>query len=75
MKCKQTVLRNSLIRYKNGYGDQDWHHIRHCLDALRQLAMCSADSVPDTDGVYHKCRDWDGLKKWTANRAYVVPSN
>jgi hypothetical protein len=68
----KTVLRASLYQFKNGHEQpDDWIHVTHCLDALRQLIICAADPTLDGAGVLHECRDWDGLKKWTEEHAYL----
>ncbi|MCJ1423773.1 hypothetical protein MMC29_001657 [Sticta canariensis] len=52
------------------------HHHIHCLDALRENAICSADDTlrPAGTGMatplnparppWRVCRDWDQLEKW-----------
>ena len=49
-------------------------HVIHCLDALRQDVLCSADDTPrytvmkketpTGGGQYRQCRDWEELQKW-----------
>ena len=52
------------------------HHHIHCLDALRENAICSADDTLRPTGSsganvqgprrkpQRKCRDWEQLKRW-----------
>ena len=49
-------------------------HVVHCLDALRQDVLCSADDTPryavlkketpTGGGQYRHCRDWSELEAW-----------
>ena len=52
-------------------------HLSHCLDALRQSLMCSADVTPlpwawdaaageakEVAEVQHTCRDFDAIRAW-----------
>lgn len=47
-------------------------HATHCLDAMRQYVMCTADDtpLPTTDGMppgngqSRKCRSWASLRDW-----------
>ncbi|WQF89969.1 Putative mycotoxin biosynthesis protein UstYa [Colletotrichum destructivum] len=54
-------------------------HLEHCVDALRQAVMCSADVTPHPwvwdDGqnkevaeVMHTCRDFDAIRSWARPR-------
>lgn len=56
-------------------------HLDHCMDALRQSAMCTADIAPNVfqysprfgqvrsrAGVLHECRDFDRIKQWAIER-------
>ncbi|XXG96878.1 hypothetical protein Hte_003169 [Hypoxylon texense] len=67
------VLRTSLYQYKNEREQiNSWFHVRHCIDALRQLILCSADpTIIGGESAWHECRDWDALKEWIEERAYV----
>ncbi|KAJ5928273.1 hypothetical protein N7466_007229 [Penicillium verhagenii] len=50
---------------------RNWHHIVHCMDALRRQILCDADDTPRATerraevvtGVnqHRMCRQWDGL--------------
>lgn len=58
-----------------------FNHIGHCINAIRESLMCSADvtpivyywdeqiqrSVPGFDAV-HVCRDFEGIRKWALER-------
>ncbi|KAI1781313.1 hypothetical protein F4818DRAFT_451456 [Hypoxylon cercidicola] len=67
------VLRTSLYQYKNEREQiNSWFHVRHCIDALRQLILCSADpTIIGGESAWHECRDWYALKEWIEERAYV----
>lgn len=69
-----------------GRDDKAWHslymHVDHCLEALRQAAMCTPDlniftlawqsgrRKPDVDFPQaHACVDWSALSAWTKSRA------
>ena len=76
---------------KRLYSDKDFDrehelmgmdHIEHCVDALRQSLMCSADITPlpwtwvEAEGearevaeVVHTCRNWDSIHKWGRENA------
>ena len=41
------------------------------MDALRQQIQCLADPTLGGVGVEHECRDFEALKEWTAERAYL----
>lgn len=53
-------------------------HTRHCIDFLRQMLMCNADTTiefsdPDLHGIVgfgvkHQCKQWDQIKQWTIDR-------
>lgn len=62
--------------------DSLYMHVDHCLEALRQAAMCTPDlniftltwepgrRKPDVDFPQaHACVDWTALSKWTKSRA------
>jgi len=60
MHCLQKI-RSAIVQGEAG------HHIRHCLNLLRQVVLCASDTTLDplstasgTDGlgVVHVCRDW-----------------
>ncbi|KAI1342869.1 hypothetical protein F5Y15DRAFT_428838 [Xylariaceae sp. FL0016] len=66
---------------------RSWHHISHCMDALRRQILCDADDTPRaTDhraevmsGVWQhrKCRTWDDLEAFAKRHTacYKRPEN
>lgn len=72
-----SVIRSALYKFKEGREKEvKWEHTIHCLDSLRQSAMCRAD---DTllytedgnvfgDGQVRECRDWERLQEWVVQR-------
>jgi hypothetical protein len=56
------------------------HKIDHCIDFLRQSAMCHADvgvitfqwsldsRVPVANSTHHQCANWKKLDEWTKAR-------
>lgn len=62
-------------------------HIDHCLNAVRQSLMCSADITPlvwqRDEGTHvsqihfntvHTCRNWSAVQKWASDHSiYSVP--
>ncbi|KAI1382423.1 hypothetical protein F4677DRAFT_401883 [Hypoxylon crocopeplum] len=69
------VIYISLSEYRRGLSQsRSWHHISHCLDALRRQIICDADDTPRaTDrraevlsGVWQhrKCRSWEELENF-----------
>jgi hypothetical protein len=72
-----SVIRSALYKYSEGRDKEvKWDHTIHCLDSLRQNAMCRAD---DTllytedgnvfgDGQVRECRDWERLREWAEER-------
>ncbi|KAI1752761.1 hypothetical protein F4782DRAFT_546395 [Xylaria castorea] len=66
------VIRTSLYQFHNGREQTDpWTHIPHCLDALRQALQCLADPTLGGHGALHECRDFEALKGWTDEHAYI----
>ncbi|KAI1739177.1 hypothetical protein F4680DRAFT_423079 [Xylaria scruposa] len=66
------VIRTSLYQFHNGKEQTDpWTHIPHCLDALRQALQCLADPTLGGHGALHECRDFEALKSWTDENAYI----
>lgn len=51
------------------------HHMRHCIDLIRQALMCNADTTYEivdekVNGVHgfrveHQCKNWKQLVDWT----------
>ncbi|GAW16608.1 hypothetical protein ANO14919_060410 [Xylariales sp. No.14919] len=66
------VIRTSLYQFHNRREQTDpWSHIPHCLDALRQALQCLADPTLGGHGALHECRDFEALKGWTDEHAYI----
>ncbi|CAJ2512979.1 Uu.00g010980.m01.CDS01 [Anthostomella pinea] len=78
----------SMSEYRRGVPQtRSWHHVSHCLDALRRQIICDADDTPRaTDrraevvsGLlqHRRCRSWDQLEEFaTQNTAcYKRPDN
>ncbi|PQE17838.1 tat pathway signal sequence protein [Rutstroemia sp. NJR-2017a WRK4] len=60
-------------------------HVDHCIEMLRQVIMCKADTalmtyewLPDFPGpwpnfgIQHECVDWERLDKWSQDRSIDV---
>lgn len=69
------IIYISLDEYRHGQPQSRvWHHVSHCLDALRRQILCDADDTPRATerraevvsgvGQHRKCRDWAALEKW-----------
>lgn len=65
----------SLSEHRRGVPQtRSWHHISHCLDALRRQILCDADDTPRatdrrTEVVsgllqHRKCRRWEDLEEF-----------
>lgn len=78
----------SLAEYRRGDPQsRSWHHISHCLDALRRQILCDADDTPRaTDrrvevvsGLWQhrKCRSWGELEEFAKQHTgcYKRPEN
>ncbi|KAL6239889.1 hypothetical protein BDW75DRAFT_68858 [Aspergillus navahoensis] len=63
------IIHISLFEFRNGREQsRTWHHIAHCLDALRRQILCDADDTPRATerrvevvsgvGQHRVCRDW-----------------
>ncbi|KAF8149200.1 hypothetical protein K438DRAFT_1625216 [Mycena galopus ATCC 62051] len=74
------VLRKEVHR-DYGYKRAPMSHIRHCIGAVRQALMCSADISPIVwqwseeqqkverrDDILHVCRDFDQIRGWASER-------
>jgi hypothetical protein len=61
-------------------------HIRHCVGAIRQPLMCSADvsvgvwqwsdrlnRIAARDDVVHTCRDFDKIRDWAKDPLHFLP--
>ncbi|KAI2613459.1 uncharacterized protein GGS25DRAFT_467243 [Hypoxylon fragiforme] len=82
------IIYISLSEYKRGAPQtRSWHHISHCLDALRRQILCDADDTPRaTDrraevvsGLlqHRKCRRWEDLEDFARRHTgcYKRPEN
>jgi hypothetical protein len=69
------IIYTSLFEFQNGQAQsRTWHHIGHCLDALRRQILCDADDTPRATerrvevvsgvGQHRVCRDWGELESW-----------
>lgn len=69
------IVHISLDEYRRGEPQsRSWHHISHCMDALRRQILCDADDTPRaterraevvTGLLQHrKCRSWEALEKF-----------
>ncbi|KAI0397928.1 hypothetical protein F5Y17DRAFT_254992 [Xylariaceae sp. FL0594] len=78
----------SLSEHRRGLPQsRSWHHISHCLDALRRQIVCDADDTPRaTDrrpeavaglGQHRMCRDWTALEAFARRHTacYARPEN
>lgn len=66
------IIHLAMAEYREGVEQtRSWHHVAHCMDALRRQIMCDADDTPRaTDrrpevysgvGQHRMCRNWDDL--------------
>jgi hypothetical protein len=75
-RCHQDMLRQNLHPGYN-YTVRSKVHLRHCIGAIRQALMCSADISPivwqwsakyeqaeQRDDILHTCRDFDKIQGW-----------
>lgn len=71
MHCLK-IIHMSIAEYRSGKEQtRSWHHVSHCMDALRRQVMCDADDTPRAterrpeivSGLWqHRmCRNWDDL--------------
>lgn len=72
---KQKKIRRWIVATeRNTTRIDDWHHILHCLDTLRQNILCEADDTPlyntgkegkqaGPEEVRH-CRSWEKMEEW-----------
>lgn len=79
----QNLLRKALYQDRPWSADADdpmsLMHLEHCIDALRQAAMCSVDITPhpwvwedgqnrEVASVMHTCRNFDAVRDWARSR-------
>lgn len=66
------IIHLAMAEYRRGEEQtRSWHHVSHCMDALRRQIICDADDTPRaTDrrpevysgvGQHRMCRNWDDL--------------
>ena len=66
------IIYISMNEYRTGQPQtRSWHHISHCMDALRRQILCDADDTPRATerraevvtgvGQHRMCRNWDEL--------------
>ncbi|CDM37565.1 hypothetical protein DTO013E5_7647 [Penicillium roqueforti] len=69
------IIYISLFEFREGQTQtRTWHHIAHCLDALRRQIICDADDTPRATerrvevvsgvGQNRVCRNWGELENW-----------
>jgi hypothetical protein len=74
-ESKQRAIYIALNEFKTGKPQsRRWGHVLHCVDQMRQEAICNADDTPrfSTDdmvpvtGLHQNrmCRSWDKLEAW-----------
>ncbi|KAJ5972732.1 uncharacterized protein N7479_002650 [Penicillium vulpinum] len=82
------IISISLFEFQsNRTQSRPWHHIAHCLDALRRQILCDADDTPRATerrvevvsgvGQHRVCRDWGELESWAKahTACYKRPEN
>ncbi|KAI1124478.1 hypothetical protein F5Y10DRAFT_285026 [Nemania abortiva] len=82
------IIYISMSEYRRGIPQtRSWHHISHCLDALRRQIICDADDTPRaTDrrvevvsGLHQhrQCRSWEQLESFAKRHTacYKRPDN
>jgi hypothetical protein len=82
------IIYIALSEFRIGHPQtRSWHHVSHCVDALRRQILCDADDTPRaTDrreevvsGVHQhrKCRSWDELEAFAKRHTacYKRPEN
>ncbi|KAL4794452.1 hypothetical protein BDV19DRAFT_365048 [Aspergillus venezuelensis] len=82
------IIHISLSEFRsNKTQSRSWHHISHCIDALRRQILCDADDTPRATerrkevvtgiGQYRQCRDWGALEEWAKRHTacYKRPLN
>ncbi|KAL3478696.1 hypothetical protein BJX99DRAFT_224186 [Aspergillus californicus] len=69
------IIYTSLSEFRSDQAQsRTWHHIAHCLDALRRQILCDADDTPRATerrveivsgvGQHRVCREWGELESW-----------
>ncbi|KAL9637290.1 MAG: hypothetical protein Q9204_001938 [Flavoplaca sp. TL-2023a] len=84
LKMLQIAIREARHHHRQS---QNYWHLAHCLDSLRQDAMCTADDTPRAlkapphgstgDGLVRDCRDFEQLEVWAETRTacYTFPTD
>ena len=75
---REAALEGKQLLDENTPWDLKPHHMRHCIDLIRQALMCNADTTIEVvdesvHGVHgfrteHRCKDWQQLWDWTAEQ-------
>jgi hypothetical protein len=82
----QDTLRQQVHRgLRYNYTRVPISHARHCIGAIRQALMCSADISPiawqwseehqtaqQRDDIVHVCRDFDQIRDWADRHTFVA---
>ncbi|KAJ7336088.1 hypothetical protein DFH08DRAFT_706265, partial [Mycena albidolilacea] len=82
----QDTLRQQIHRgLRYNYTRVPISHARHCIGAIRQALMCSADISPiawqwseehqtaqQRDDIVHVCRDFDQIRDWADRHTFVA---
>lgn len=82
------IIHISLSEYRRGTRQsRSWHHVSHCMDALRRQVLCDADDTPRAterraevvSGLlqHRKCRSWEKLEDFAKRHTacYRRPDN
>jgi len=74
LHCVRAVYISLMEFWQGKPQTRRWEHVIHCVDQLRQEALCNADDTPrystsdDTPvsgmGQIRMCRSWDKLEEW-----------
>lgn len=75
LHCLKKLRRSLVLSHRNETQMDDYYHLLHCADMLRQDILCHADDTPmyssptesrvDTgEGQKRVCRSWNALEQW-----------
>ncbi|ORX91866.1 hypothetical protein BCR34DRAFT_629554 [Clohesyomyces aquaticus] len=72
LHCLKLIRKSIVSQFRGEETELSDEHVFHCLDALRQDVMCTADDTPMPAAVKHKigdgqirrCRNWDQMISW-----------
>jgi len=77
--CLRKIHRWVTIAYHNGTQLDNYQHVVHCMDMLRQDILCNADDTPlfsspgakkdAGNGQNRLCRSWDKLTTWAQSQS------